>query len=254
VRAKEAAALNEPSSEAATGRRERVSALGASGGGLAAGPEKETVAGSGALRDRTLSRLARGSAFPESREPEGERLVFSQTRLADAKNAAQPVQQVLTLVDSDPAALARRAVLTANQEGLSASLALADERGAGAVEVYLTVPRAQYERLLAELSNLAPPGKQTLANTAEAKDAYLFQAKANYEQTQNARAGGGQGGVGYATAAPEKGLSAAGPEGGSRAALDSAHLDLSERLAAEAQPVGLLVRIGRPGTVSLEAR
>jgi hypothetical protein len=63
---------------------------------------------------------------------------------------------------------------------VSASLVLADAKGPATVDLYMAVPIERYDGLMNELSNLAPPESQMLANTVVASDPFFRVAKDNY--------------------------------------------------------------------------
>jgi len=113
--------------------------------------------------------------------PQPQALVFSQVRQGVPASVQAAPQQVLTLVGSDPAGLARRAVQVANSQGLPASLALAGDDGAATVEVYLNVPVAQYDGLMRDLSGITSPMTQSLSNSAAATGEFFRVAKLNYD-------------------------------------------------------------------------
>jgi len=115
----------------------------------------------------------------------GEQL-FVQVARGDAANAAQPVQQVLTIVGRDQATLARQVVAVANDNGIETGLELRDDKSGGTVDVYLSVPAAQYDALLKALVTLTPPAQQRLENTPAAQGDFYRTALANYGLYQNA--------------------------------------------------------------------
>jgi len=115
-------------------------------------------------------------------------MVFNQVAPAQAHQIRAPAQQVLTFVVEDQTALAGRVVGVANRNGLQPVLALAGGAGQGAVELYLSVPTGRYEALLRQLSDLAPPQSQSLANTVVASDEFFIHALRDYGDYQIARA------------------------------------------------------------------
>ncbi len=123
-------------------------------------------------------------AWQEEAEGEAGAILFTQAAGPPAPDAREPVQQVLTLCGEDPVALARRAVAAANAQGLGAALSLGAGERETAMELYLSVPVAQYEALLRSLARLAPADRNMLSNTGHARGEFFRRAVALYRGRQ----------------------------------------------------------------------
>lgn len=97
-----------------------------------------------------------------------------------ARAPAQP-QQVLSVQAGDVTDVLRQAVLVANRAGVRAELALHGEKG---VDIFLMVPPERYDALLRRLALLTAPDRQTLSNTAIARDSFFELAASNYRRYQ----------------------------------------------------------------------
>lgn len=160
--------------------------------GVPMGPPSGALAATGRMRAALPSpaglpvprRAGAGAAVGGAGRAGGQ--LFVQVARADAANAAQPVQQVLTIVGRDQATLARQVVAVANDNGIETGLELRDDKSGGTVDVYLSVPAAQYDALLKALVTLTPPAQQRLENTPAAQGDFYRTALTNYGLYQNA--------------------------------------------------------------------
>ena len=112
---------------------------------------------------------------------------FNQVAPAVALQFRTPAQQVLTLVADDQATLASQVVLVANSNGLQPALAFDTAAGKGAMELHLSVPAERYPAVLRQLSDLATPQRQNLANTDAAKGRFFADALRDYGTYQSVR-------------------------------------------------------------------
>lgn len=112
-------------------------------------PEEKLAAGREHADEVTAEAEAVVDAAPAEPVPE-DPIVFTQMVPALA-----PAEEELVIESDRPAELARLTVALANRRGMPASLVLSGEEGKDALNVHLTVPRAQYEELRRELSALA---------------------------------------------------------------------------------------------------
>ncbi len=201
----------------------------------------------GAAFDESVHRFVFGR---EDVSPSGE-LVFGQVAVTGLAAKARPVQQVLTLVGEDPAALAHRAVTVANASGVPATLSLRGDGDGGAMELRLTVPLAQYDALVQGLVLLTPPEHQMLTNTLVAEGEFFRVALANYQVLQSVRlqvTDAGQEKVSKEIVADLVPATRLTVGAGRAAGL------VAEPSAAEAErptgPINLLIRINRPAAVA----
>ncbi|MHC4787626.1 MAG: anti-sigma factor family protein [Planctomycetota bacterium] len=218
-----------------------------------------------ALSWRTFGAAAR---IARADRDESGRLLFVQVPATETAGPGGPVQQVLTIFDDDPAALASRAVQVANESDVPASLVLGRDVRGGTVEVQLSVPLAKYGPLMKVLARLTPPEQQTLANTAAATGAFFHASLASYRSHQGLRDAAGvredlvaERGAGEPTGAARRARALGAAAEARRPSMGKA---LAEGAAAPgpleqeaAQVVGAEVEApadGRPGAVNLLIR
>ncbi|NLW51583.1 MAG: hypothetical protein GXY85_12200 [Candidatus Brocadiaceae bacterium] len=212
------------------------------------GPERDGVGGrpslGGDVADTDVRVRPRAASAPTA--PPAMRQFFNQLPGPEAVPAGAPVQQVLTLMAEDQAVLASRVVAVANDNGLQAWLALEEDEGGGAMDLYMSVPPERYRALLRQLQRLALPQHQTLMTGEEHGSSFFGDEGRRPEPVARGRAPGGRGG----------GLDADARAAG-RGVLDAVKEEEQMTVAAEAvkeararaEPAGalnLMVRVVRP--------
>jgi len=136
--------------------------------------------------------------------------VFTQVASERFAEPAGRAQQVFTVMAEEPIAVMRRTVAVANGIGVAAALRVEPEdKDDGGVDVFLTVPAARYDGLLKELVKLAPPEKQSLANTDVGSGEFFEAMLANYAFYKGTREADEKSKEGQTVAAPARSTSLA---------------------------------------------
>ena len=198
---------------------------------------------------RVLSVLQAGAPF-----------VFTQVASEGFAEPAGRAQQVFTVMAEEPIAVMRQTVAVANGIGVAAALRVEPEdKDGGGVDVFLTVPAARYDGLLKELVKLAPPERQSLANTDVGSGEFLEAMLTNYAVYKGAREADEKFKEGQTVAAPAKSASLA--FGAVRTTPEAAPAEEARRRAGQAghraaraggflseaaAPVSLVIRIQKP--------
>jgi len=186
--------------------------------------------------------------------------VFTQVASEGFAEPAGRAQQVFTVMAEEPIAVMRQTVAVANGIGVAAALRVEPEdKDGGGVDVFLTVPAARYDWLLKELVKLAPPERQSLANTDVGSGEFLEAMLTNYAVYKGAREADEKFKEGQTVAAPAKSASLA--FGAVRTTPEAAPAEEARRRAGQAghraaraggflseaaAPVSLVIRIQKP--------